>query len=190
MASKKAKRIRRQNGQWVHSKASVSLAPVPWDHGASGQANRIGLIVEERGELDARTGKVVNPNRVTGARRVDMLEIYHKRGWITTRGYGAGELLRVAWLRTDMGTCAPWLRERVDSSPKPDEAVAVQIDRLSSLIRIARLIPAGDKAILDRVCRQGAGVGSLPQYRNVAHTAGIRHLSDALERLADRAEGR
>lgn len=190
MAGRKAKRIRRQNGQWVHSKASVSLAPAPWDHGAAGAANRIGLVIEDRGDMDPKSGKVVNPNRVTGARRVDMLEIYHKRGWITTRGYGAGELLRVAWLRTDMGTCAPWLRERVDSSPKPDEAVAVQISRLSALVRIGRLIPAGDKGILDCVCRQGAGVGAMPEYRNVAHTAGIKHLHDALERLADRAEGR
>lgn len=188
MASKKAKRIRRQNGQWVHSKANVSLAPAPWDHGATGSANRIGLVVEERGETDPKTGKMVNPNGVTGVRRVDMLDQYLKRGWITSRGHAAGTALRIAWLRTEMGTCAPWLRDRVDSSPKPDAAVAIQIDRLSKLMRISRLVIPADDRLINVVVAQGAAIGALPEYRGSRHEAGKRHLHEALERLADRIE--
>ena len=189
MAGKKTKRkLKRHNGQWVHPVANVSVAPAPWDHGATGQANRIGLVIEERGETDPKTGKVTNPNGVTGARRVDMLEVYGKRGWITPRGLAAGEALRMAWLRTEMGTCPPWLRERVDSTPKPDAAVGIQIDRLSKLLRISRMVVPDDERIIHMVVEMGAAIGALPEYRGARHELGKAHLHDALERLADRVE--
>lgn len=189
MAGKKTNRkLKRRNGQWVHPAANVTLAPAPWDHGADGPANRIGLVIEERGDVDAVTGKVTNPNGVTGARRVDMLEVYAKRGWISARGRSAGEALRMAWLRTEMGTCPPWLRERVDSSPKPDAAVGIQIDRLSKLLRISRLVMADDARIIHTVVEMGAAIGALPEYRGSKHERGKLHLFEALERLADRVE--
>lgn len=169
-------------------RGKVTLAADPWDHGAMGQANRHGLVVEERGEVDPETGKVTNPNRVTGVRRVDMLDLYLKRQVISPRAHAAGTILRNLWLRTQVGTCAPWLRERVDSSPNPDAAVAIQIDRLSALVRVRRLVPCEDEAILDMVCGQGAGVGSLPEYRAHNHRKGLAHLSAALDALADRMD--
>ena len=85
------------------------------------------------------------------------------------------------------GRCAPWLRERVDSSPKPDAAVTIQIDRISALLRVSSLIPAEDRIILDCVCGRGDPIGRV--YRGSQHDAGKQHLSAALERLADRIEG-
>ena len=171
----------------AQTRGRVSVAQTPWDHGATGQANRIGLVIEERADIDPETGKKINPNGVTGARRKDMLEVYADRGWISQRAYGAGELLRVSWLRTDIGRCAPWLRERVDSSPKPDAAVAIQIDRISALLRVSSLIPAEDRGILDCVCGRGDTIGRV--YRGSQHEAGKAHLAAALERLADSIEG-
>lgn len=184
MARAKARKLagRRRN-------VAVNIQPTPWDHGATGQANRIGLVVEERGEVDATTGKVTNPNKVTGVRRYDMLEVYHKRGWISTEGYNAGELLRMAWLKTQVGICAPWLRERVDSTPKPDAAVAIQIDRVSALVRISCMVPAEDDRIVTAVCGHGSAIGSLSEYRGRRHEEGKAHLRAALERLARRIEG-
>lgn len=170
-------------------KAAVKIEQSPWDHGSSGQANQRDLINEKRGDIDPETGKVINPNGVSGSRRRDMLEIYHKRGWISTRGYNAGELLRVAWLRTEIGTCAPWLRERVDSSPKPDAAINIQIDRMSALIRISKMVEPDDENIIDCVCYRGVGVGQLQEYRGRHHEEGKRHLFNALENLANRMEG-
>ncbi|MDO5705556.1 MAG: hypothetical protein Q4G49_10870 [Paracoccus sp. (in: a-proteobacteria)] len=191
MAGKKArKRIKRQNGKWVHAAAHVSLPPSPWDHGAAGPANRMGLVEEERGEVDTKTGRVINPNRVTGVRRHDMLEVYYKRGWISMRGYTAGQALREAWERTEMGTCAPWLRDRVDSSPKPDAAIAIQIDRMTQLMRISRLIARGDDPLLHAVVARGIGLAHVKAYRGGNHDKGKQHLHDALEQLADRIEGR
>lgn len=166
----------------------VTVAQSPWDHGADGPANRVGLVVEERGEIDPKTGKMQNPNGVTGVRRVDMLEIYHKRGWISTQGYNAAELLRTAWLRNEIGKCPPWLRERVDSSPKPDTAVTIQIDRMSALMRISRLVPADDERIVGCVCYGGNAIGSLREYRGSNHESGKAHLRKALDGLAERIE--
>ena len=191
----KSNRKARANRNTIDSKrarkmrGNVSVSQTPWDHGATGQANRIGLVVEERAETDPETGKKVNPNGVTGVRRRDMLEVYAERGWISQRAYGAGELLRMSWLKTEVGTCAPWLRERVDSSPKPDAAVAIQIDRLSALLRVSSLIHPDDKRIVDCVCAHGDPIGRLPEYRGSKHEAGKAHLAAALERLADRIEG-
>lgn len=180
---------KRQTSRRARAKRDrVALAAAPWDHGAAGPANRIGLVVEERGELNPRTGKMVNPNGVTGVRRVDMLDLYLRRGVISPRAHAAGQILRALWLRTEMGQCSPWLRDRVDSSPKPDAAVAVQLDRLSALIRVSRLVRPADERVIDAVCAHGAGVGSLPEYRGAKHHLGLEHLSAALEGLADRME--
>lgn len=166
----------------------VSLAPTPWDHGATGQANRVGLVIEERGETDPKTGKVTNPNGVTGARRVDMLDLYLKREVISPRAHAAGLILRRAWLKTGMGQCAPFLRERVDSTPKPDAAVAILVDRISALVRVSRLVPQRDVRVIEIVCAHGAGVGALAEYRGPKHPFGLQHLSLALENLADAME--
>lgn len=186
-AKKRAARIREATNR--AKKTRVTVSATPWDHGSMGQANRIGLVVEERAETDPDTGKKINPNGVTGVRRRDMLEVYADRGWISQRAYGAGEMLRLSWLKTEIGRCAPWLRERVDSSPKPDAAVAIQIDLISALLRISRMVNPDDKRIVDCVCAHGDPIGRLPEYRGSRHEAGKVHLAAALERLADRIEG-
>lgn len=161
-----------------------------WDHGAMGQANRIGLVVEERADVDPETGKRVNPNGVTGARRVDMLEVYHKRGVISARGYMAGLHLRQAWLKTEMGQCSPFAREAVDTSLKLDATMAVMVDRISSYKKANSFTSAGDSSILSVVICSGASVGSIKEYRGEMHEVGLVHLRDAMDRLADRMEGR
>lgn len=182
-------KLRRRNGCHVHPASNVTLAATPWDHGATGQANRIGLVREERGEVDPKTGKVTNPNGVTGVRRVDILEVYWKRGVITDRGYAAGQLLRQAWLCTEMGQSSPFAREAVDNSLKLDATVSVMVDRISAYKNTNRHTARGDEDILSCVICSGAGVGALPEYRNWRHEVGLMHLHDALERLADSMEG-
>lgn len=167
-------------------KAAVSLPD--WDHGATGLANRVGMVIEPRGELDPDTGAMVNPNSVTGARRMDMLEIYAARGWVSARGHAAGEAIRAAWLGTEKSAGTDWTRDRVDSSQKPDAAIAIQIDRMSALVRVSKLVHDADRRIIDCVCCQGQAIGRLREYRGSRHEAGKAHLHSALERLADRIE--
>lgn len=76
-----------------------------------------------------------------------MLEVWHRRGWITTAGFNAAEKLRDAFEATQRAPGWPD-NDRVQSSPKPDHAVTIQIDRLSKYHVIARLILAADMQII------------------------------------------
>lgn len=163
--------------------------PTSWDMGAMGPANRHNLITEEAAHIDPETGKATNPNGVKRMRRVDMLEIWHRKGEITTAGFNAAEKLRNAFERTE---CAPgWPdNDRVQYSPKPDHAVAIQIDRISAFHHIARHTHPDDRAIIGH-CVLSKGIPAtlrvhgVRPYHGRGYDAGLRHLSDALDRLAN-----
>lgn len=165
-----------------------SIAASPWDHGATGPANRHGLVIEERGEVDPKTGRRQNPNGVTGARRVDMLEVYHRRGWISDAGYDAAVRLRNAWLRTEMGRGQVWSFDRVDGGGSVRETVEVQIDRISALVRLSDAISDGDRRIIECVAFDGTGIGALREYRGRRHQSGVAAMREALDRLAERMD--
>lgn len=129
--------------------SSVSLAApaTAWDLGASGPANRSGLVIEPAGEINPTTGKIENPNNVIRARRVDMLEFWHRRGVISDRGYDVGVALRSAIEATQRAPGWPD-NDRVQSSPKPDHAVTIQVDRLSKLALISGLLHPDDRDLV------------------------------------------
>lgn len=181
----RAVKLKKGTRDLAKSKGRVSLASPRWDQGAMGPANRIGLKTEGRGPRDAKTGKVVNPNGVKGVRRVDMLEIYHGRGWISDRGYTAGEQLRDAWAATQKGKGMDWSAERVDSTSRPDATIDIQVERVSRLAQVTRCIQSGDEGILWAVVGEGRAIGHMPRYRAERHDEGRQHLCGALDRLAD-----
>lgn len=129
-----------------------------------------------------------NPNRVTGVRRIDMLEVYHRRGSISTRGYNAAERLREAWLRTETGRGAKWCSDRVDGGVGYQAAVATQIDKISAFARLSAAVSPADRRIIDCVVYQGAGIGALPEYRGSRHADGVAQMGEAFDRLSDRME--
>lgn len=159
----------------------------PWDHGAMGAANRIGLVVEERGDLDLRSGKITNPNNVTGVRRVDILDFWHRRGTITTGGFNAAVKLRDAFEGTMRGKPALPENDRVQSSPKPDHAVTIQIDRISQFTRYMGQVIPGDRAIISACVLDGHHPSSI--YGALRVKEGLQHLREALERLSKALDG-
>lgn len=169
-----------------------SAMPTEWDMGADGPANRHGLVREDATELDAKTGKMMpNPNGVKRMRRVDMLEIYHRRGEITARMWNAAERLREAFEATMRGGTWPD-NDRVQSSPKPDHAVTIQIDRLSRFHAIHKFVPKDDRPIIDACVFQMNGptsaiIDGVKPYKGggAAYERGMQHLRSALDRLAD-----
>ncbi|WP_423209061.1 hypothetical protein E2976_17575 [Paracoccus yeei] len=167
----------------VSGKGHISLAPGLWDHGADGQANRRGLVVEERGEIDAKTGKMQNPNGVTGARRVDLLEFWHNRGTISDDGYTAAKALRSAFEATMKGKPALPDNDRVQSSPKPDQAIDIQIDRVSRFHAVMRHVAERDRTIVSACVLHGQHPSRV--YGALRTREGLAHLRDALDRLAD-----
>jgi hypothetical protein len=163
----------------------VTVAVTPWDMGATGQANRHGLIAEDAAEFDPETGEARNPNGVKRMRRVDMLEVWHRKGRISTAGFNAAEKLRDAFEQT--GRAPGWPdNDRVQSSPKPDHAVAIQISRISKFHDVAKLVCIEDRPIIDAVVLGNRIPAALRHYRNKGYADGMDHLRAALDRLAER----
>lgn len=181
MSMAKAKKRSRNKGK----PRAVSLPPAPWDMGPDTPAQRHMKIVESVEHIDPKTGKRSNPNNVKRARRVDMLEVYRKRGVIDARQFSAGEALRNAYEATQKSP--PAIKQvQVDCSPKPDHAISVQTDRLSAYINLSRHIRPADEELIDAVVLNGSGIpGRL--YKGRRHQIGLQHLRDALEHLANAA---
>ena len=168
----------------AQKRGDVSLAKPRWDQGATGQANRVGLVSEARGDVDPDTGERVNPNGVKGVRRVDMLEVYHQMGRISDAGFTAGEALRDAWTATQRSKGTDYAATRVDSTSKPDAHIDIQIDRMSDYLAVSKHIIKSDRAILAAVVGDGRTVAHLKQYQRENLSQGMAHLRAALDRLA------
>ena len=186
MASKAAKRRAGQASAEARRKAKAGQSA--WDHGAMGQANRIGLVTEERGEIDPKTGKVQNPNGVTGVRRVDLLEFWRNRGTISEEGYTAAVSLKLAFDATMKGKPALPDNDRVQSSPKPDHAIDIQIDRLSRYHAMMRFVASRDRRIVTACVIHGWHPSRV--YGSGRTQEGLAHLRDAVDRLADAISAR
>lgn len=162
-------------------RGKVTIAATPWDHGATGAANRIGLVVEERGEIDAASGKVTNPNRVTGVRRVDLLDFWHGRGSITTGGMNAAKVLRAAYEQTMRAPPALPDNDRVQATPKPDHAIDIQVDRISRYAKMMNLVADKDREIITACVLDGGHPSRV--YGPIKFRDGFVHLREALDRL-------
>lgn len=183
--SRKANKQRRAGiaSALARSRKPVTMQSASWDHGATGVANRAGLVIEQRGEPDPETGEMINPNGITGARRVDLLEFWHKRGNISTNGFNAAVKLRDAFEATQRGKPALPDNDRVQSSPKPDHAVTIQIDRLSKYEKLSRHVQLGDRQIITACVLDGHHPSSV--YGALRVRDGFAHLRVALDRLSE-----
>ena len=176
-AERKRQASRRANAK----RNRVVVAAMPWDHGAMGAANRVGLVVEERGELDPATGKVVNPNKVTGVRRVDLLDFWHGRGSISTGGMNAAKVLRAAYEQTMRSPPALPDNDRVQASPKPDHAIDIQIERISRFAKLMKLVADEDREIVTVCVLDGGHPARV--YGATKVREAFDHLNAALDRL-------
>lgn len=185
-------RKRRPKRAGAKGKASVPTSAVTvtsWDQGATGRANRHNLVQEAAADADPVTGKISNPNGIKRMRRVDMLEVWHRKGEITTAGFNAAEKLRNAFEATQRAPGWPD-NDRVQSSPKPDHAVTIQIDRISKYHAIAKHIPAEDQPIISHCVLLGGLPSSLRldgkrPYHGAGWANGLAALDAALNRLAN-----
>lgn len=79
------------------------------------------------------------------------LEAMHADGSLTAAEYIRATEIREAIGKTEM-TGGEFCREWVDSSPKPDAAIAIQVDRMSDYNWAMRGIPSASKGIVHDVC--------------------------------------
>lgn len=170
-------------------KTAPTIPMTPWDIGALGPANQKGLCQEEARDVVAE-GETPNPNGVTRMRRISKLERWHntyrlmQRGrgkgpYITTRQYNAAERYLDAFEAT-MQTPGWPDNDRVQSSPKPDHAVAIQIDRVSRFHAVAGGLLPDERAIIETVL---FGIEDMPEGRRFY--ARVERLRQVLDKLAD-----
>ncbi len=79
------------------------------------------------------------------------LESMHADGTLTAAEYTRAHEIREAIGKTEM-TGGEFAREYVDSSPKPDAAIAIQVDRMSDYNWAMRGIPSASKGIVHDIC--------------------------------------
>lgn len=168
-------------------KSAVSLAALPWnpnpdwDHGSTGSANQKQMMTEERGEMDPKTGKIKNPNGVTGARRLSVAQLYERKGLLTMRQSAAAHKLLLAWEQKDRSPAAIQVA-KVDHSPKPDDRTAMLVDRQMEYIKTSSHIPHQFAAFINWVARDDRHLTAMPGYRRVAY---MDRLRKGLDLMAD-----
>jgi len=178
MSSKR--KVKLKNGTRVRSQPKQEISLANWDQGAMGPANRIGLVTEDRGDRDVNTGKVVNPNGVKGVRRQDRVRELIPR--LTMRQHQAAQEIQNAYSCNDMLSSGSELKEQVDSSPKPDAAIAAQVAGQSRVGRAMRGVLVAHKALVHDICWHNR------RWEQIEHRHGPLYLDrfrNAMDRAAD-----
>ena len=160
--------------------AKPAKLETPWDTGAPGPAARAReQVVEDAFDVDPETGEIRNPNGIRRVRIVDMLEVWHRKGVISTAGYNFAVKLRDAFEATQRAPGWPD-NDRVQSSPKPDHVAAIHADRMTAFRAYTRFVHGGDWAVIDYLVllnRETAITG----FR---YQAMLKELGPALDRCA------
>lgn len=184
-------RKRNRNGRPRAKRAvTLSTAPTPAQHGDIGTgapAQRVGLVIEAADWVDPETGKRMNPNGQRRARRIDLIESYHKRDknpLLDARQFKAAQALRNAYEATQKS--APAIKKvQVDTTPKPDQHIDIMVDRISDYHAISKHVPAECKAVIDTVVIQNRAIAAHPAYKNWNHAKGVKLLQRALDAVAE-----
>lgn len=159
--------------------------PTSWDQGPDTAAQRANKVIEPAVTYD-ESGKAINPNGVKRARRVDLVEVYYRRGIISKRAFLAAQALRMAYEGT-MRSPPAINPIQVDSSPKPDANVAIQIDRTSCYVAVMGMVDKDHRKLVSAVVLEDR-TPKHAGYEGKRYQDGVRTLAEALEIVADRIE--
>lgn len=138
------------------------------------------------GTVAATTGTVVdllpdpNPNRVSQRRRRDALDRLIERGLLSMRQQQAALAVRDAYLRVQTLSSGGPTQERVQSSPKPDATVAVQIAAMSRLVQVMAALTPSQRSVVEHVCWHGRPLRTMQAFPRAAARFYL-----ALSRVAD-----
>lgn len=157
----------------------ITLAATPWDQGADGLANRVGLVRQERGEVDLATGRIINPNRVFGKVRMPVYQRYHRQKRITAEHAAAAQRLYAAWAGYATRDPLAALSAHVDGGGDDDPNVAM-IDRRREFYALWANVPKACRHVLEQVVLRDTPISALP---------GGSRPEQAAEMMARLAEG-
>ena len=177
LAKKRSKAWKRAvvSNDATRHKPSVTLPEMPWDRGADGPANRIGLVEEARGEVDENTGKVKNPNGVRGVRRRLWVETYWQQGKITRGQLNvARELLDAHEGRKTQDPLAAIKIDRQTGKPDPQAAA---FDKRRKFHAMWAVVPLSARPVIEHVV-----INNRP-LRAMAGCSSARSAERHLERM-------
>lgn len=131
--------------------SAVSVAPMPWDMGAIGPANRHRLREEPATDIDPETGKdTPNPNGVRRVRRQSWVEVYHLQGKLTKAQAAAAANLYAAWAGHPARDPLAAIGETVDRTPYTDPQSKIVDARRMFRAMWAR-VPMASRPVIEHV---------------------------------------
>lgn len=156
----KKKRIKRQPRKRRNVNRSVSLKPIPLngDHGTQTEAATAGTIVV----------KLDGPNNMGQRRRIDALDTIIARDILTLPQQQAAQAIRDAYARKDALSSGGPLKEWVQSSPRPDAAVAAQVDANSWWAHVVKPLSRDQRDLVRHVCGYGLPLRTAPNPRRAS----------------------
>lgn len=161
--------------------SSVSVAPCPWDMGASGPANRERLREEPATEIDPETGKdAPNPNGVRRVRRQTWVEVYALQGKLTKAQASAAANLYAAWAGHPARDPLAAIGETVDRTAYTDPQSAIVDARRMFRTMWAR-VPVASRPVIQHVVLDERPLRSMAGCSD-GHTAD-RHMLRLCEGL-------
>ena len=158
-------------------KTSVSLSPAPLkgDHGTGTAAAIAGTVLtpltDERGN---------NPNNIGRRRRENVLDTIN----LSMRQFQAGDEIARAWSAVEKLSSGGELKERVQSSPKPDETIDIQVEAMSRLEHAMRAVPSAMRYVVEHVCWHNLPLARLPDKS--PHGNHSANLKVALDLVANK----
>lgn len=94
------------------------------------------------------------------------------------------EQLKSACRRVEALSSGSELKERVQSSPKPDATIAAQIDAQSALYHAMKAVPSAMRYVVEHVCWHNLPLSDLGKGR--CHGENKANLKVALDLVANR----
>ena len=154
----------------------------PWDHGATGPANRLGLIEEAATEIDPETGREMkNPNRVTRMRRRPWVDAYVLQGKLTIAQASIARELRDAAEGARIADPLAALRGQIDRQSRAPDPQAAAFDARRKFHRMWRRVPDFAKPVVEAVVVEDRPVSSFARGSSVERQ--MKRLAQGLDDL-------
>ncbi len=162
-------RMKGAKGRKAMKAKLVSLKLAPWDLGPLTPAQIAGKRIEEAAEVDPKTGRKSNPNRVIRTRRETWVGRYHRQGKLSVEQANiAAELFEAASGMPARDPLAAIVK--VDTSGTHDPE-AERVDRRRKFFRMWEEIPAFARPVIQHVVLDDQSLRSLPGRLNSRHEA-------------------
>lgn len=147
--------------------------PLPFtgDHGTGTTAATRGTVIEPvEGQEHNRTGRRRRKNAIDAIK-------------LTMRQEQAARAIEDAWCRLQMCFSGGALKEQVDASPRPDAAIAAQIDAQSRWQNVTKTLLNSERRLVRWVCCDNQPITLAA--RKIGEVRATERFRVAMDRVAD-----